>query len=106
MRTGSTLLTIKAEAVFNNGDGTFGLVIEGVELTDEQRAVIHDLLPNFSDDFYKALSKELLVASLVKEPVKAPENPTEVQPEPSNDWPRKGKPKSRSNDPPEDKLPY
>jgi len=94
-------VTIKAQSVLNNGDGTFAVVLEGRELTKELRQALTELYPNLLDQAYKLLDKEAILEAITEPNPEHTETAGEVLHEP---W--RNKPKPKRNDPPATEKPY
>lgn len=57
---------VQAESVAYLGQGVYRISMDGIEPTELQRKMIHELLPNIPDQFYDLLNKEAILASLYK----------------------------------------
>lgn len=106
-------VTIKAQSVLNNGDGTFAVVLEGRELTKELRQALTELYPNLLDQAYKLLDKEAILEAITED-AERPQGMRSIEPNPEHTEtagevlhePWRNKPKPKRNDPPATEKPY
>lgn len=61
------VITIKANAVTDNGNGTFSLDIPCKELSFDQAKMLESLFPNLLGEVFKTLNKETLLGCLATE---------------------------------------
>lgn len=57
-------VSVKANQVLNNGNGTYTLVLEGAPIKEEHAKMLEELFPNLLEKANILLNQEVLLASL------------------------------------------
>lgn len=58
------LVSVRAQSVDKNPDGTFSIEVEATPITEQQDRVLSQLFPHLREQAYDLLNKEALLAAM------------------------------------------
>lgn len=59
-----SVITIRAEDVSRNDDGTWNITMVGRDLSEQERETIREMFPYLEEQVYKLLNKEMLLNAM------------------------------------------